>query len=89
MCLQVAQTWFLLKHSWEMISVMNTSVLSTVPVLVLLQLVWSVFGAMQWVALCSASIVVQRWLQLHFGNLDKRVANTGAAVVCSGLPAVT
>jgi len=45
--------WFLLKHSWKMISVMNTSALSTVSVLVLLQLVWSVFGAILWAALWS------------------------------------
>lgn len=49
--LQVAQTWILLKHSRKMISVMNTSALSTVSVLVLLQLVWSIFGAIQWLAL--------------------------------------
>lgn len=40
-------------------------------------------------SLVAPSIVVQRWLQPHFGNLDKRVANTRAAVVCSGLPSVT
>lgn len=50
MWLQVAQMWFLLKHSWEMISVMNTTALSPVSVLVLLQLV---FGAIQLLAFGS------------------------------------
>lgn len=43
--------WFLLKHSWKTTSVTNTSALSTVSVLVLLPLVWSVFEAAQWLAL--------------------------------------
>lgn len=88
MWLQVAETWLLLKHCWKMISVINTSALSAVFVLVLLQLVWSVlepysgwlFGSCQ---CCSSALAAATLWQA-----GQMVACMGAAVVCSGLPSV-
>lgn len=88
MWLQVAETWLLLKHCWKMISVINTSALSAVPVLVLLQLVWSVlepcsgwlFGGYQ----CCGSALAAATLWWS----GQMVAHAGSAVVCSGSPSV-
>lgn len=88
MWLQVAEMWLLLKHCWKMISVINTSALSTVSALILLQLVWSIlepcsgwlFGICQ---SCSSALTADTlWWA------GQMVAHTGAAVIYSGLPSV-
>lgn len=88
MWLQVAETWLLLKHCWKMISVINTSALSAVFVLVLLQLVWSIlepcsgwlFGSCR---CCSSALAAAALWQA--GQMETHM---GAAVVCSGSPSV-